>query len=202
MSQQQSEMTSQGTSHIEQLLGLLLMLSVSGLSSTVEVFLRKPKTFGQRYAGMQVAVGGMLLFLYPVYWWHGHNTDPIRVFLVLYIAMLSWIRLQTFTRVRRGGPQPHTRYAGTPRIASVRGIRRLKDETIRGILEPALVILAGAFTAEINGPLGGYLIIAGFALLACSNSVIGERKQRAMRMHDAQIEQQAVVQQLRDRWMK
>lgn len=202
MSQQQSEITSQGTSHIEQLFGLFIMLSVSGLSSTVEVFLRKPKTFGQRYAGMQVATGGMLLFLYPIFWWHGHNTDPIRVFLVLYITMLAWIRFQTFIRVRRGGPQPHTRFAGTPWIASVRGIRRLKDETVRGILEPSLVILTGAVIAEINAPLGGYLIIAGFALLACSNSAIGERKQRAMRMHDAQIEQQAVAEQFRDRWMK
>lgn len=197
MPQQSSDQQPPSHQHLESLIGLSMILIIKGLCATVEVFLHKPETFGERYAGPQVVVGFLLILAYPVFFWQGEDPTPLHVFLACYTAMLMWVRFRSFMRSRRGGPQPHSRYAGTPRLLRI--LRRFKEETVLCIIEPSLVIVLGGLITELNEPLGAYLLIAGFALMASTNMTAGEQHQRAMRMHDAHIDQQNVVQTFRER---
>ena len=177
--------------------GILLALLLRSLCATVEVFLHKPDSFGERYAGLQVGVGFLLILLYPVFYWQGHDPTGLLIFLVLYVLMLMWVRLKTFLRVRRGGHQPHTLYAGTPRLSRI--VWRFSEETIKRWIEPIFVIFIGGLLVDLlNEPLGGFLMIAGFALLATTNLAAGDDHRRVMRMNDSYIQQKTIIQQFKN----
>jgi len=187
MEQQQS-----GPQNESPYFGIFLALLMRGLCSTVEVFLHKSDSFGERYSGMQVGVGFLLILFYPAFFWHGYDLNGLFILLLLYVCMLMWIRLKTFLRVRRGESQPHTLYAGTPRI--MRFAWRFKEETVKCTIEPILTIFFGLFIAEfLDEPLGAFLMIAGSALFATTNLAAGDERRKVMRMHDSFIEQQSVI---------
>ncbi|MCL4742945.1 MAG: hypothetical protein KJZ54_12170, partial [Phycisphaerales bacterium] len=79
------------------------------LAVTVEVFLRRSDSFGERFFGLQAAAGTVFILFWPVFW-EGHSADPMLVFLALYWLALLTARMRTKARIRRGGPQPHTLY--------------------------------------------------------------------------------------------
>lgn len=197
MSHQRPDPEASGNPQMERGLGVALVLLVRGLCATVEVFLHKPESFGERWAGLQVIVGFLLMLAYPVVFWPGHDPAPLYGFLGAYTAMLMWVRLRTFVRHRCGGLLPHSQYSGTPRL--LRLLPRFKEETILCVVEPLLVVVMGGVVTEFNDPLGCYLLIAGFAMLASSNLNASEQAHRARRMRDARIDQQALVQTFRER---
>lgn len=177
--------------------GILLALLLRSLCATVEVFLHKPDSFGERYAGLQGGIGFVLILLYPVFYWQGHSPTGLLIFLMLYVLMLMWVRIKTFLRVRLGGQQPHSLYAGTPRLS--RFVYRFSEETIKRWIEPILVIFIGGVLVDLlNEPLGGFLLIAGFALLTTTNLAAGDDRRRVMQMQDSYLQQKAIMQQFKD----
>lgn len=173
--------------------GALLMLTARSLAATVEVFLHRSDSFGERYAGMQVAVGLLLIFLFPIFW-EGHSPAGILLFLPAYLVMLCHVRLRSWIRLRGGGPRPHSAYTGTPRLMR---FTRMDEERLKCSIEPMLVMAAGGLATAFDPPLGSYLILAGFALGVSNGMAAGREHRRAVELHDSYIEQRGVVERFR-----
>lgn len=62
------------------------------LAVSVEVFLRRSRTFGERYMGVQAA---LVILLVPIYcaWWGGYDVRPLFYFLAAYLFMCLVIRM-------------------------------------------------------------------------------------------------------------
>jgi hypothetical protein len=167
-----------------------VMLLVRALSCSVEVFLHKSTTFGERYLGPQAALAMLIIFVFPVLS-PNENPEPMMWFLGAFVLALAAARAGIAVRAKRGELGPHSMYTGTPRI-----LGRMSESTVKRANEPIFVIIVGAFVHELNAPLGSYLMLAGVALLVSANlTAAGERK-RVLDMHDAFEEQR----NLADRW--
>jgi len=166
------------------------------LAVPVVVFLHKPATFGERYMGMQAAAATVLIFFWPIFCEPAHDPRPMFLFLVAYLFMCLVIRIRVAIRVRRGGPMPHTRYTGEPRL--MRFVRNMSEVKVKCILEPVIVWLIGGLTLFVSPRLGGFLMFAGVGLFISNGMTDRFSRQRALDMHDAFVEQRGVVDQFRD----
>lgn len=164
------------------------------MAATVEVFLHKSRSFGERYLGLQAAAGVLCLFFYTAFWRYG-DIRPVLGFLVVYLIALAMARFGVMSRVR-GGEQVHSFYTGAPRI--MRWMGRMSEETVKRLVEPMLVFVIGVFVLQASEPLGTYLMLAGFALFASVNLAAGFDRMRAMDMNDAFLEQRNVAEQFRE----
>lgn len=164
------------------------------LAASVEVFLRRDRTFGERYLGTRTFFAAVLLFFFPVLW-PEHDPVPLLIYFGLFLVQCMLIRLAVARRLRRGGPQPHSLYSGTPLLMRLTG--RIDEATVKGIVEPMLVFVAGALTLSISQPLGTYLMLASFGLLASVQLAIGAERQRAVDMNDAYIDQRDAAERFR-----
>lgn len=171
-----------------------LNFACRSMAATVEVFLHKSRSFGERYLGLQAAAGVRCLFFYTAFWRYG-DIRPVLGFLVLYLVALAMARFGIMSRVR-GGEEVHSFYTGAPRI--MRWMRGMSEETVKRIVEPMLVFLIGVFVMQANDPLGTYLMLASFALFATGNLAAGFDRMRAMDMNDAYLEQRNVAEQFRE----
>lgn len=175
--------------------GNIFLMVCQALAVSVEVFLHRTDSFGQRYFRLQSALAILLIFFYPIFW-EGHDVRPVIVFDAAYILMVFYIQMRTAARVRRGGPQPHTLYTGTPLL--MRLARRTEEVRVKELYEPMLVFLTGALVTGFNDALGGYLMIASVGLLFSVGQSVAQQRQRSLDMHDTYIEQQNVFEQFRD----
>lgn len=165
------------------------------LALTVEVFLHRAGSFGERYFGLQVGLSMLILFVFPMFW-EGHDPRPVFRYLLAFVIAVVICRVKIAARVRRGGPPVHSYYTGTPRL--VRLFPRMKEETIKNTVEPFLVIAIGLFTLGISEPLGAYLFFAGIALALSTGLTRDYDRRRAMDLNDAYIDQAQAVQRMRD----
>ncbi|MCK6486426.1 MAG: hypothetical protein HUU22_11045 [Phycisphaerae bacterium] len=170
------------------------------LAVSVEVFLRRSRTFGERYMGVQAA---LVILLVPIYcaWWGGYDVRPLFYFLAAYLFMCLVIRIGGILERRRGGAPQHSRYNGFPRLCRL--FPRVREVTVKSIIEPAVVFLVGVFMMPVSEPLGSYLMLASSGLLLSVNLLVGYERMRAMDMQDAAIEQRDLAESLRngrDRW--
>lgn len=165
------------------------------LALSVEVFLHRTGSFGERYIGLQAGATVLLIFFYPVFW-KGHDPRPVLVFLGCYLFMNLCVRARTQLRRKRGGPQPHSLYTGAPWVLSF--LPRMSEEKIKTFIEPMLVFLTGVFTMALNEPLGGYLLIASAGLLVSTNLTAGYERKRALDMHDAYVDGRGTAERFRD----
>lgn len=191
MNQQQSP------SHGEQfgsMVGWLTFVS-SVLAVSVEVFLHRSRTIGERYLGLQATAVIAIVPLYSLFW-EDHDVVPLMRFLGMFLFMCFIARVGQLQQRRRGGPQVHTRYTGYPRICSV--FRRLSERTAKMFVEPMLVFLAGVFIMPSSEPLGGYLMLASLGLLISVHMSVGYDRVRALDMHDAALDQRGIASQFRD----
>ena len=136
----------------------IAMLVAQAIAAPLEPFLRRG--FGPRYFGLPALLG---LFLVP-FWmvlWPGEDPAPIIGFWWLFILMQLLARLESVSPAARRR-LIHTRYNGQPRLAAV--FRRTPERTLKAAHEPWLAMLAGAVALAFSGPLGSYLIVAGFCL--------------------------------------
>lgn len=170
-------------------------LALQAFAATAEVFLRRHGTFGERYLGARSLLGAALIFLFPVFW-PDHDPAPMLGFLCVYLSACASARVGVLRRVRRGGPQPHSLYSGTPWLMRFTG--RLNEVTVKGIVEPILVFLIGAFMLPVSEPLGMFLIIASAGVMGSVQLAIGEERQRAIEMNDAYIDQREAADRLRE----
>jgi len=173
-------------------LNALLLVSRS-LAVTVEVFLHRSSTFGARYLGVQAALGMLLVFFFPVFW-PGEDAAPMLCFFAAFVVMCAAVRIATVRRRLRGEPEPHSYYSGTPLL--LRQTSRVSERSFKGVVEPAIVWLAGFMVMEWSEPLGSYLVCAGVALVISVGAAVAHERVRALDMNDAFIEQR----QVSDRW--
>lgn len=168
------------------------------LGVTVEVFLRRSDSFGERYFGLQAAAGTVCILFWPVLW-EGHSAEPMLVFLALYWLALVAARMRTKSRIRRGGPQPHTLYNGTPTLAKV--WKRSSEHRIKTVIEPLYMLFIALCVATISVPLAVYLGLAGMCAAASSGMSGALQHRRSMDLHDAFVEQRdmaAAFRRMRD----
>lgn len=172
-----------------------LLFACRALAATVEVFLHRAETFGERYLGPQVGIALLVLFFFPAFW-QGHDPDPVMWFLAAFLAACVVIRVRTQKRRSRGGPQPHTLYSGVPHLSRIAG--KMDERTVKSKLEPVLVWLTGFIVAELNRPLGAYLMLAAFGLLIATHAALALERKRALDVHDAFIDQRGVAERFRN----
>jgi hypothetical protein len=164
------------------------------LAVTVEVFLRRSSTFGERYFGLQAAAGTVFILFWPVFW-EGHSAEPMLVFLALYWLALLTARMRTKARIRRGGPQPHSLYNGTPTLAKV--WKRSSEHRIKTVIEPVYMGCFALCLATISVPLAAYLALAGMCAAASSGMSGALQHRRSMDLHDAFLEQRDTAEAFR-----
>lgn len=164
------------------------------LAVTVEVFLRRSDSFGERFFGLQAAAGTVFILFWPVFW-EGHSAEPMLVFLALYWLALLTARIRTKARIRRGGPQPHTLYNGTPTLAKV--WKRSSEHRIKTVIEPVYMACFALCLATISVPLAAYLALAGMCAAASSGMSGALQHRRSMDLHDAFLEQSDVARSFR-----
>jgi hypothetical protein len=174
-------------------LGVLTFIART-FAVTVEVFLRRADSFGERYFGMQAAAAFVLILVWPAFW-EGHSAEPMLVFLLLYWLALLRARICTAARVRRGGPQPHSRSNGVPVLQRV--FRRTPEHRIKAGLEFLVVFLVGALLLAVSQPLGAYLMFAAFGAGASSGMSGALQHRRSLDLHDAFVEQAGTAESFR-----
>lgn len=165
------------------------------LAASVEVFLHRSRSFGERYLGLQAAAAIPIILLFTTFW-PDHDVSPLLVLLIAYVFMCALARIGVVLRRRQDGQREHTYYNGRPRV--MRFVGRIGERTVKLIVEPMLVFLVGVFTLPASEPLGGYLMLASFGLLVSVHLSAGYEETRALEMHDALISQQQVVERFRD----
>lgn len=164
------------------------------LAVSLEVFLHRSRTFGERYVGVQ---GAMVVLAVPLFGslWPDEDLRPLFLFLLAFLFMCLLIRVSVLKRRFFGGLSGHTRYTGTPRIMP--WVRGMSERTVKVILEPAIAFFSGAFLLAVNQPLGSYLMLAALGMFVSVNFDVGYDRVRAMDMNDAMLEQQDLATRLR-----
>ncbi len=164
------------------------------LAVTVEVFLRRSSTFGERYFGLQAAAGTVFILFWPVFW-EGHSAEPMLVFLRSTGWLLAYRADARRRCIRRGGPQPHSLYNGTPTLAKV--WKRSSEHRIKTVIEPVYMGCFALCLATISVPLAAYLALAGMCAAASSGMSGALQHRRSMDLHDAFLEQSDVARSFR-----
>jgi hypothetical protein len=192
MDQQQP---SSSSPDMQSVLGWVVFISRIGAAS-VEVFLHWG--FGQRYFGVQAL---LVLLLVPLWssCWPQHDMRPMMTFLGAYAAMLLLARAGTLCRWFRG-TLPHSYYSGAPWIGYL--VPWLPEHVVKRFVEPAALFAVGLHVADVDEPLGKYLVFAAGCLLVSASLSHLWLRQRSLDVRDAMIEQQAVMRHLQrpNRW--
>lgn len=183
-----------GPERLRTMVGWLVFVS-SALAVSVEVFLHRNRTFGERYIGLQAAAVFLVVPIYSLFW-EGHDLVPLTAFLGMFFLMCLAVRVCVTLRRRGQGPREHSRYTGSPRF--MRLLPWVREETVKGIVEPVFVFLCGALLMEVNQPLGSYLMLASAGLLVWVRFNVTYGQARAMDMYDAYLEQRQLAERFRD----
>jgi hypothetical protein len=175
-------------------LGWILFVS-RALSVSVEVFLHRVDSFGERYLGLQAGAAFLLIFFFPVLC-ERHDPTPLLYFLGAYFFMCVCVKARIQKRRKAGGPQPHSYYAGYPLLLRSSGARH--ETRVKAVLEPLIVWIAGAALMTVSVPLGSYLLVAGVGLAISVNSSLALERKRALDLHDAFMEQRGIAERFRE----
>ncbi len=165
------------------------------LALSVEVFLHRVESFGERYIGVQAAAAMLLMIFFPICL-KEHSPQPLFFFLACFLFMCICIRARVQLRRKRGGAQPHTLYTGTPRL--MRFFRRMREEQVKAIAEPMFTFAVGVLAIPASQTLGCYLMLASLGLLVSANLTLGYDRKRALDMHDTFIDQRGAAERFRD----
>lgn len=168
-----------------------ILLVARALACSVEVFLHKSSSFGERYLGAQAALAALIIFIFPALAPRG-NPMPMMWFLGAYLFMCAAARAGTVKRRARGELGPHTFYTGTPRLMG-----RLGEKAVKGVVEPMVVWITAAILSEFCPMLAGYLAVAGFGLLVSVQLTLASERKRMLDMHDAYMEQRRTAEDWR-----
>lgn len=171
-------------------------LVARSLATTVEVFLHDFGSFGHRYLSIQVLIGIVILFVFPIFW-QGQDALPVWYFLGGFILVLIVHRVRIAHRMRRG-PNVHSLYTGRPTVMRLPVLRSMSEEKVKGLVEPLIVFLSGVFLLPVCEPLGSYLMLAALGLFLSVGFSAGEERRRAMELNDAYIDQAQAMQRFRD----
>jgi hypothetical protein len=169
----------------------LFVLVASVLARPVEVILRR--RFGSRYFGVPsllalFAVPGWMAF------WPGESPMAIWWFEGLFVLAQLGARVEQLRMVATNDVV-HTRYNGWPRLAAI--FRKADEATLKGAIEPVLVILTGLFLMPVSEPLGSYLMTSGLCLAFIESVIRSVDRARALEINDTLIEQQNAMDRFR-----
>jgi hypothetical protein len=169
----------------------LVAFIVQSGAVTAEVFLHS--RFGERYIGGQAAAALVLIpcfgMLFPQ-----HDIRPLFYFLGSFLVMCFLQRMDIMRRLRRGDRE-HSMYNGFPRL--LRRSRGDREQSVKEMLEPVLVFVAGSLLLETNQPLGFYLLFAAFCLMSSNRLIRDADERRLADLHDALFEQRQTMERLR-----
>jgi hypothetical protein len=168
-----------------------VLLVMRALACSVEVFLHRSSTFGERYLGAQAAIAVLSLLFLPAL---APKQDPTALwcFLGAFLLACAAIGAGITKRKRRGYLGPHSFCTGTPVL---RGGRQ--EVTVKRVVEPVVVWIASAVTAEISPLLSGYLAAAGLALLMSVQLTVAAERKPMLDTHDAYMEQRRAAEEWR-----
>jgi hypothetical protein len=160
------------------------------LAMSVELFLHRGGSFGQRYLGPQGLVAAAIMFVFPVFW---PQSDPMPLMwmLITYLALWMLAKGRIAARRAKGDTEVHSYYTGRPRLMRSTGGRG--EIRIKRTLEPALVMVTGMVVLGVNEPLGAYLLLAGVGLGISVNASLQQERMRALDMQDALMEQRWIT---------
>lgn len=161
------------------------------LAVSTEVFLRTG--FGPRYLGLQAGAAALAIPCFSILFPY-EDTRPLLWFFMSYIGMCFLCRAGAVNRARRG-ETCHSRYNGRPLIARV--LPWISEATIKRMVEPALVFGIGLGLAEVNLPLGSYLMLSAFGLAATMALLEAHERQRVMDLYDGFIDQTVIAERFR-----
>lgn len=171
------------------------LLVCHSLAATWEVFLHRPGSFGERYLGPQAALAILLIPGFAIFW-PEHDASGLLVFLFCYLVMCFFARIATILRQRAGGPQPHSYYSGAPFIMRLTG--RFSERSVKYMVEPMLAFVISTLMMAVSRPLGCYLLVATFGIVASNNLSISIDRERLLDLHDAAIEAEQQAEAFRE----
>jgi hypothetical protein len=169
----------------------VILFVARSLATSVEVFLHDSRTFGERYFGLQAAAAMLIIFLFPAFS-PREDPTPLYLFLGAYLVMWAAARSAAVKRRAKGELGEHSYYTGRPRLMG-----KSRETTVKGVIEPLVVWITGAFCLEFSPLLGGYLIVAGVGLLISVQTTLATERRRLLDMHDAYMEQRRVAEEWR-----
>lgn len=167
------------------------LLVMRALACSVEVFLHRSSTFGERYLGAQAGIAALILLVLPAF---ASTQDPTALWCYLgaFLIACAAINASNAKRRKRADLGPHSFYTGTPVLLGGRA-----EIAVKRIAEPAVVWIASAVSAEVNPLLSGYLVAAGIALFMSVNLTAAAERKRVLDMHDAYTEQRRTAEEWR-----
>jgi hypothetical protein len=190
MNQQQGQgQDPSGTNGVAKIFFVCRALAVS-----IEVFLHRAGSFGERYVGTQSSIALVLIGFFPVFW-PTEDPRPILWFDAAFFLRCMMIRTCTIVRRIRGRTQPHSYYSGWPWMLGARS--RVPESRVKGFLEPLIVAVAGLLLQPWNQPLGTYLVIAAVALCISVQASVSQDRSRALDLNDAMADQRRIAEQWR-----
>jgi hypothetical protein len=168
-----------------------MLLVMRALACSVEVFLHRSSTFGERYLGAQAAIAALILFVLPAF---VPTQDPTALwcFLGAFIIACAMVSAGSVKRRQRGELGHHSFYTGTPVLLGGTG-----EATVKRVFEPLLVGTVGAVVSEVDPLLGGYLVFASAGLIMSVNLSVAAERKRLLDMHDAYMEQRRAAEEWR-----
>jgi len=164
------------------------------LETSLAVFFRHG--FGRRYLGGQALAVFLVVFVFAGCWPH-NDPRPLMCFLGLYFVACVWARFGTASQIRRGIIQ-HSFYSGAPRLMRWPIFRRMKEATVKALIEPLSVVLSAAYLMPLNEPLGSYLLIAAVGQMISQGMAHSYEEQRLMNARDAYLEQRHLAERFRE----
>jgi len=96
-------------------------------------------------------------------------------------------RIRTFWNFRKG-IVIHSQYAGYPYLAMMVPFVR-RQSTATGIIEPMMCLFGGVLLCPLSVNLGGFIMCGLLSFMVTDGIEREIRRQRLVRMHDAEIEQ-------------
>lgn len=187
--------TPDGRSGFGNALGILSWVC-GAFAVSVEVFLHRPGTFGDRYLRGQAALAAVIILLWPALCNPSHDAEPMLIFFLLYLMFLFGIRARIGLRRRRNEPPPHSYYTGTPRL--MRLVGRTPETKVKGGLEPLIVCMIGVLMLGVSPPLGGYLMMASAGLAISVGVAVEHERRRTLDLHDSFLEQRGIAERFRE----
>ena len=167
----------------------MALLVMNSVASTLEVFLHRPGTFGQRYLGWRTLGGGIVMAVYAAAWPDGQGA-LVFVMLTCFLCLGALVGCLGWARRLAGKDGGHSYYSGEPHL--LRLMPRLGEKNIKRFIEPAGTVIAGYAIAKLDQALGSYLMLAGASLFSAVNFATKVRRTRALNQRDAFFEQQIV----------
>lgn len=167
----------------------LLQLFVRAYAAVIYAFVRRD--FGKRYYGIVEFSGAVLptLLFMTIAPASGRTFLPMLGNVYVLLALVHRFNAAPLMNDRG----IHSRYMGTPRIAKWLPFR---DAVIREFVEPIFVMAMGFTLIFVDGGIGLFFMVGGFAMMLNYRFAMDEIEGRAGQIVDAELEDELMAEVL------